>query len=204
MTTYRHDKETTPRADARGGKEKAMTTRDAAQRVIELVRNRLAAGGIDHVVVATTSGETGVRFAESLGGLDIRVACVTHHVGFQSGDIDQLEPGNRARLEELGAHVVTAGHALSGVGRSISTAFGGASPPEVIAHTLRLFGQGMKVCVEIAVMAADAGAVPTDRDVLCVGGTGRGADTAVVLKPSHMNRFFEMRIREILCFPSGT
>ena len=60
----------------------------------------------------------------------------------------------------------------------------------------------MKVCVEIAVMAADAGLVPTDRDVLCVGGTGSGADTAVVLRPAHMNRFFDLRIREVLCKPS--
>jgi hypothetical protein len=60
----------------------------------------------------------------------------------------------------------------------------------------------MKVCVEIAVMAADAGLIPTDCDVLCVGGTGRGADTAVVLRPAHMNHFFDLRIREILCKPS--
>jgi len=59
----------------------------------------------------------------------------------------------------------------------------------------------MKVCVEIAVMAADAGLIPTDRDVICVGGTGVAADTAVVLKPSHTNRFFEMKIRETLCPP---
>ncbi|MFC2078298.1 hypothetical protein ACFLTM_05780, partial [Candidatus Bipolaricaulota bacterium] len=69
---------------------------------------------------------------------------------------------------------------------------------------LRLFGQGMKVCVEIAVMAADAGQIPTDRDVICVGGTGRGADTAVVLRPAHMNAFFEARIGEILCRPTDT
>jgi len=171
--------------------------------VIELVRRRIGAGGVDHVVVATTSGDTGVRFAEVFGGGEIRVVCVTHHVGFQGGDIDQLRPENRARLKTLEADIVTAGHALSGVARSISTAFGGTSLPEVIAHTLRLFGQGMKVCIEIAVMAADAGLVPTDCDVICVGGTGHGADTAVVLRPSHMNRFFELRVREILCFPSG-
>lgn len=49
---------------------------------------------------------------------------------------------------------------------------------EVIAHTLRFFGQGMKVCVEIAVMAADGGLIPPNIPILSIGGTGRGADTA--------------------------
>jgi len=179
-----------------------MTAADSTNRTIDLVIGRLSAGDIQHVVVATTSGETGVRFAEALADRSAHVVCVTHHVGFKGGDTDQLEPRYRERLGELGAAVVTAGHALSGVPRSISKAFGGTSPAEIIAHTLRLFGQGMKVCVEVAVMAADAGEIPTDCDVICVGGTGRGADAAVVLKASHMNAFFEMRIREVLCFPN--
>jgi len=180
-----------------------MTAADPTSRALDIVLERLDQGDIEHVVVATTSGETGVRFAERLRESGTQVICVTHHVGFSGDDIDQLEPDHRARMVDLDASIVTAGHALSGVPRSISKTFGGTSSAEIIAHTLRLFGQGMKVCVEIAVMAADAGKIPTDRDVLCVGGTGQGADTAVVLKASHMNRFFEMRLREVLCFPSG-
>ena len=181
-----------------------MTVADMTQSTIVRVMEHLDESDIQHVVVATTSGETGVRFAEALAGRDVRVVAVTHHVGSKGGDIDQLDANDRARLEELGADIVTAGHALSGVPRSISKTFGGTTPAETIAHTLRLFGQGMKVCVEIAVMAADAGKIPTDKDVICVGGPGSGADTAVVLKPAHMNTFFEMRMREILCFPNGT
>jgi hypothetical protein len=176
-----------------------VPVKDPTRDVIDRVKERLDAGGVEHVVVATTSGETGVRFAEALSGTGARVVCVTHHVGFTGGDADQLDPANRGRLEALGAGIVTATHALSGIARSISKTFGGTTSAETVAHTLRLFGQGMKVCVEIAVMAADAGQIPTDRDVICVGGTGKGADTAVVLKPAHMNAFFETRVREILC-----
>ena len=43
-----------------------------------------------------------------------------------------------------------------------------------------MFSQGTKVAVEIAVMALDAGLIPW-RAVIAVGGSGRGADTAVVL-----------------------
>ncbi len=180
-----------------------MTAADATQAAIDRVMEHLDGSDIKHVIVATTSGETGVRFAEALAERDVRIVAVTHHVGFKGGDIDQLEPNHRARLEDLSAGIVTAGHALSGVPRSISKTFGGTTSGEIIAHTLRLFGQGMKVCVEIAVMAADAGMIPTDTDVICVGGTGRGADTAVVLKPAHMNAFFDIRIGEILHRPTG-
>jgi hypothetical protein len=180
-----------------------MPAAEFTEATLARVVARLDEDNIEHVVVATTSGATGVRFAEALADWSGRVVCVTHHVGFAGGDTDQLEAVHRARLEELGTPIVTAGHALSGVGRSISKAFGGLSQPEIIAHTLRLLGQGMKVCVEIAVMAADAGQIPTDRPVIAVGGTGRGADTAIVLNASHMNSFFDLRVREILCFPRG-
>jgi predicted Fe-Mo cluster-binding NifX family protein len=195
--------EITPGGGCAGHDGAAMTAADPTLDVIDSVLERLRVGGIDHVVVATTSGKTGIRFTEALADRDVHVVCVTHHVGFKGGDTDEVEPAHRERLTEFGAAVVTAGHALSGVPRSLSKTFGGSSPAEIVAHTLRLFGQGMKVCVEIAVMAADAGAIPTDRDVLCVGGTGHGADTAVVLKPAHMNAFLETRIREVLVFPDG-
>ncbi|MDH7570440.1 MAG: hypothetical protein QHJ73_12740, partial [Armatimonadota bacterium] len=73
---------------------------------------------------------------------------------------------------------------------------------EVIAHTLRRFGgDGLKVAVEVAIMAADGGLVPTAEEVIAVGGTGRGADTAVVLRAAHQNTFFDLEVREILCKP---
>lgn len=169
--------------------------------VVRVVEERLAAGDIEYLVVATTSGKTGVRFAEALCARNVEVVCVTHHVGFKGGDESQLRPEHAEAIRAAGGKVLTTSHALSGVGRSISKGFGSVTPVELIAHTLRLFGQGMKVCVEIAVMAADAGLIPTERDVICVGGTGRGADTAVVLRPAHANSFFDLRIRETLCRP---
>ena len=170
--------------------------------VIDVVRHCLAFGGIRHIVVATSTGETGTHFVEALAGRDVKLVCVTHHAGFGEGDELDLVPEHAAVLRAAGVPLFVGTHALSGIGRSISTQFGGATPVELIAHTLRLFGQGMKVCVEIAVMAADADLIPTDRDIICVGGTGRGADTAVVLRPAHMNRFFDLRDRAVLCKPS--
>jgi len=176
---------------------------DHTEEALEAVAERVRRGGIRHVVVATTSGATGVRFAEAFRDAEVDVVCVTHHVGFKGGDDDQLDPAHADAIRAAGGAVLTTSHAFSGVARSVSKGFGGTSAVEMIAHTLRLFGQGMKVCVEIAVMAADAGLIPTDRDAICVGGTGRSADTAVVLKPAHSNAFFETRIREAVCRPIG-
>jgi hypothetical protein len=66
---------------------------------------------------------------------------------------------------------------LRGVGSAIRKKFG-ASEEELIASVLRLFGQGMKVCVEMSAMVADGGLVPASEDVVCVAGTSSGADTA--------------------------
>jgi len=53
----------------------------------------------------------------------------------------------------------------------------------------------MKVVCEMALMAADAGLARTDEDVICIAGSGRGADTAVVLRPVNLIDFFDLKIR---------
>ena len=45
-------------------------------------------------------------------------------------------------------------------------------PAAIIAQTLRMFGHGMKVVVEFAYMAADAGLIPMDRDIVSIAGRG--------------------------------
>ena len=61
--------------------------------------------------------------------------------------------------------------------------------------------EGIKVAVEISIMAADAGLIPTDREIIAIGGTGGGADSAVVLRAAHMNNYFDLEIREIIAKP---
>ncbi|MEX2689145.1 MAG: hypothetical protein Q6351_002325, partial [Candidatus Njordarchaeum guaymaensis] len=74
-------------------------------------------------------------------------------------------------------------------------------PAEIMAITLRLFGEGTKVCVEIVLMAADAGLISMENDVIAIAGTGIGADTALVIKPAHPSNVFDLTIREIICKP---
>ena len=88
-----------------------------------------------------------------------------------------------------------------GVNRAVRKKLATYQLDEIIAFTLRLFGQGTKVAVEIALMAADAGLISTSENCVSVGGTGEGADTALLLKPAHAQDFFELRILEYLAKP---
>jgi len=126
---------------------------------------------------------------------------VTHHAGFREPGMQELKEENRQKILDNGAKILTATHALSGAERAIRKEFGTIEPLEVIANTLRLFGEGTKVCVEIVLMAADAGLIPTDRDVVAVAGSGRGADTALLIKPENSSRFFDLEIREVIAKP---
>jgi hypothetical protein len=111
-----------------------------------------------------------------------------------------MEDDVRKDIENKGFRVIAASHALSGVERSVAKKHSGIYPVLLIADTLRLFGQGIKVAVEVAIMAADAGAL-SGSDIVSIGGSGRGADAALILKPAHQNNFFDMRIREVVCKP---
>ena len=172
-------------------------------KVLEVVANRVRKGGLTHVVVASDSGETGMKAVSALKGTGARVVVVTCHCGSEKEGVCEMSNKMEEELLKAGAKVVRATHALSGVERSINKKVGGSSRVETIAEALRaLFGQGMKVAVEITVMAADNGAIPCgELEIVSIGGTGTGADTAIIVRPAHSNGFFNMQVREILAIP---
>ena len=169
-------------------------------RTLELAGARAEELGIRKVLVATTSGATGVRAAEALAGLQVIV--VTHSTGFGEPDTQELSAENRAAIESAGATILTCQHAFGGVGRAVRKKLGTYQLDEIIAYSLRTFCEGIKVAAEMALMAADAGLVRTDEPVLAIAGTGRGADTAAILKPSNAQTFFDLRFLEVICMPA--
>jgi hypothetical protein len=88
---------------------------------------------------------------------------------------------------------------LRGLGSAIKNKTG-YSEEQLVADTLRMLGQGTKVCVEIVAMAADAGLIPFN-EVIAIGGTARGADTAAIIEANSSNNFFEIKIKEFLAKP---
>ena len=169
-------------------------------RTLDLSRARADALGIRKILVATTTGATGLRATRVLAGLDVVV--VTHSTGFHSPDVQELSTENRAAILAAGAEILTCQHALGGVGRAVRKKLGTYQLDEIIAFTLRTFCQGVKVCAEMALMAADAGLVRTAEPLIAIAGTGRGADTAVVIKPTNAQNFFDLQFLEIICMPS--
>lgn len=178
----------------------AETGPDNTSRTLELARVRAERLGIHKILVATTSGTTGVQAVQILQGLDVIV--VTHSTGFRAPDTQELTAENRAAIESAGATILTCQHAFGGVGRAVRKQLGTYELEEIVAHTLRTFCEGMKVVAEMALMAADAGLVRTDEPLIAVAGTGQGADTAAVLQPANAQAFFDLRFLEIICMPS--
>lgn len=172
--------------------------------VLDSVVERLKEGDIKHVVIASDSGETALRAVEKLKKSNVQIVVVTEHCGSEKEGENTMTPEREKELLAAGVKVVRATHALSGVERSINKKVGGSSRVEAISEALRaLFGQGMKVAIEITIMAADNGAIPCgpDIEVVVIGGTEWGSDTACVVRPAHSNNFFNMRIREIIAIP---
>lgn len=180
----------------RPGKHNTDAVLDAARRCVNDLN-------LKHVVIASNSGDTALKAVERFSDLDIQLVAVTSHCGFSGEGVMDMTPDSERELVNAGVRVVRASHALSGVERSFTRKLGGCSRAEATSDVLRaLFGQGMKVCVEIAIMAADNGAIPCgEQEVLVVAGTGEGSDTACVMRPAHANDFFKMEIREVIAMP---
>ena len=174
------------------------------EKVVEIVYERLKEGDIKSVVVASSGGSTGLKFARKMAR-ETNLVVVSSHPGSSKPGVWNFDLKILKELESMGCKVVRQSHILSGLERSISAKFSGISHAEFLAEALRcLFGVGMKVAVECTIMAADSGAIPIEKTI-AVGGTstekGRGADCAIVVWPSHCNNFFDFRVLEILAKP---
>jgi hypothetical protein len=181
---------------AKGPQNTGATIEAALARARELDIRRL--------IVASHRGHTAAKLAARAaedGPDGLEIICVTHQVGFARPGEDEMSPEMRAKLVAAGVKLLTTTHLLAGIDRALRFKFQGVYPSEIVATTLRMLGQGVKVCAEIAGMACDAGLAPPGEDVICVAGSATGADTACVVSPAHSQHFFDLKIREIICKP---
>jgi len=169
------------------------------EEVLRIARQRAKELGIKTMLVASTRGETAVKAMEAFSGF--RVICVSHSHGFREANIQRFTEENRRIVESKGGIILTATHIFAGISRAMRNDFNTYVIGDIVASTLRVLGEGMKVVCEIAMMAADAGLVRTDEEVIAIAGTGKGADTAVVLNPVNSQNFFDLKVKEILCKP---
>ena len=170
------------------------------QATLEACHERAEELGIDQIVVATTSGQTALEAAQVFGD-KAKIIGVTLHAGTWA-KYAPPNPDIVAEARRHGVEFLTATHALMGhVGNALREKFGGVTHTELIAFVLYMFSQGTKVAVEVVAMAADAGLLDVNKDAIGIGGTGGGADTALVIKPAYTTNFFDLKVREVICMP---
>ena len=156
---------------------------------------------IGKIVVASSTGETAMKLHEKTGNT-IEIIAVTYGAGSRFQKEVEAFNKNHDELIQKGIRIVRGILALSGTEKSFQNKYkSGLIPLNIVADTLRMFSQGVKVCVEIVVMAAEHGFVTPEGDVVAIGGSGHGADTAVVIKPGFAANIFETKIKALLCMP---
>jgi len=160
----------------------------------------LAAAGelnIAKVLVASTSGETGVRAAELFKGSGVQVIVVGHQTGFPAAGVQQFKPENLKRIEKLGGAVNLGSDTLTNSIRQRQKL--GHSPVSFITQTLTSLK--VKVNVEIVCKACDAGLVQAGEHVISVAGSHMGADTAVSFLAADSSNVLDVKPQYFICVP---
>lgn len=168
---------------------------------VEIVKDAVKSGGYRFVVAASTTGDTGLMLAEALAESGVRLVVVTHSAGFKEPNHLEMSENIRDKIKSCGAEVFTGPMLTHSLDTAFSKKFSGSYLTQVVANTLRRFGEGAKVCCECVMMAVDAGLVPEGEEILSVAGTARGADTVCLIKSAASKRFLDLRVLEILAKP---
>jgi hypothetical protein len=182
--------------------------RDNTPKVIEAVVARLEEGDINTVIAASTTGYTALELAKVLGDRFTIVSVGETPLVQEWGYEYPLLP-DEAKTELLQRGVIVADKVPYLFHSSVLdySAYKAPTPELIVRDTLYAFGQGMKVAVEVVFLAVASGFVEPYQDVLAIGGSSRGADTAIVMNATFPNHAFSedarkrMWIREILCKP---
>jgi hypothetical protein len=167
---------------------------------LDLARKTVAEG-FQHVVVASTTGATGRLFAENLDPEAINLVVVGHSVGFREPNHDEFDPAAAEFIQARGGKVLRTTILTHSLETALITKHSGLMPGPLIAETLRRLGQGVKVCCEMVMEAADAGLIPEQELVLAVAGTGRGADTVCLVRSAASKRFLDLFVSQVLAKP---
>jgi len=156
------------------------------------------------IIMASTTGTTAEKSLDVFDPNEYNLVVVTHSYYFAGVNNRQEFPEEKmAELKNKGLKFFIGTHAFAGPERSMRISIKQWGPVELLAKYLRTnFSQGMKVCMEIAIMAVDAGLIKDiERDIICIGGTGRGADTVCLIKPAPTSLFDRLRVKAILAKP---
>ena len=175
---------------------------DYTDELIKVVKDKLeASNDIKRILIASATGESALKLQEELSECDVEIINVTHHIGFSAENESDITEEKIKELEKVGIKTHCGIHALSGAARGVTNKYGGYSPLDIVADTLRMFSHGIKVSAEISLMAADAGLIPVGEKIIAIGGRGHGVDSAVILTPVNSKDLFSLKFHEIIAMP---
>jgi len=147
------------------------------ERTLELACQRARELGIRSIVLASTRGYTAGKALELCPDLSLIAVGIGR---------DRFPAEEAERFQQTGKLIFS---------REIEHDY-----PSDMQTAFRRFGQGTKVAVQVVVCAVQAGLVEEGATVIGVGGSSRGADTALVIKASW--GFSDIHISEIICKPA--
>lgn len=175
------------------------TTNKSTEEVLNIANTYAQDHNIHDIVLATTTGKTGVM-ASTLFGKDKNVVAVTHSKGFKEKGKQELLEENKKQMQKQNVSIFTGPMIFHTWNDYYRKKKGTITPTTMIADTLRMFGQGTKVAVEIVAMAADAGLL-AEEPVLSIAGTGYGADTILLITPTNSKWLMDMHIIDVIAKP---
>jgi len=186
---------------------------DNTPQVIQVVRSRIREGDITKILVASESGRLALEFKKELPKQT--VVCVTYDR--ETRRMYKKPELLKKKLAASGITIVdtvkeplTRGLVFRNWWRGRNIVLPGESADLFWMTLICVGGHGLRTAVEIVFMAVEAQVVQTGEKVLSVAGTGRGADSALVMKASKFedavgrHPLSRMKIEEILAMPKET
>jgi len=173
-------------------------------KALEIAKKYSDKYGIKDIIVASTTGITAEKAAALFNVNNYNLVVITHSYYFAGPNKRQEFPEElMENLKKKGLKIFSGTHSMAAIERSIRISLKQWMPVEIMAKFWRVnFSQGVKVCMEIASMAVDAGLIlDLDRDIICIGGTGSGADTVCLIRPATTSSFDKLRVKAILAKP---
>lgn len=172
-----------------------MDNYEKTKRLFLQSKTLMQQNGITKCVIPSTTGKTAVIALEffPVSSLVIVRKCF----GASSANTQDMEPSIADKLSNLGVPIITATHVFGGIGRSIRNRYNTWQIDELMANVLRIFGTGIKVAVEITLMATDAGYLNSGDVVLAFGGNKFGVCQVAIIKCANTHAFFDLEVRHI-------
>lgn len=174
------------------------------EKSLEIAEKYAKEFNIKDIIIASTTGTTAEKVIKKLNPNEYNIVIVTHSYYFVGSSLRQeFDENLMQKLKEKNIKILSSTHSMSGIERGIRINKKPWIFVDLLAKVIRQqFSQGVKVCIEIASMVVDNGLIPDlDRDIICIAGSSKGADTVCLIKPAPTSEFMNLKVKAILCKP---